>query len=45
MYANLFSCMGAAIGSKGHYLVFSALKMVIKGKTYVHSSFFLIKIT
>ena len=26
MYANLFSCMAAAIGSKGHNLVFLALK-------------------
>ena len=28
----LFSCLAAAIGSKGHNLVFPALKMVIKGK-------------
>ena len=32
MYVNLFSCVGAAIGSGGHNLVFSALKKGNQGQ-------------
>ena len=45
MYVNLFSCVGAAIGSGGHNLVFSALKNGNQGqKTHVNNCYFLLEI-
>ena len=44
MFVNFFSCLGAAIGSGGHNLVFSALKNGNQGQKLMSITVILMEI-